>query len=489
MSPVRRRIIDAEKRKKRLLWLLLPILTVLFCGSWLLLRRTPVSLPDIVSPQSVTLSNRASEEVISIAVSGPYDAPYTLHRDPEGIWQMEGMPDFIFRQTMLDAMIDNAAVIITDDTIGRLSEHPDWHVDDFGLQDGCLRVDAGFSDNSHLVFRLGDSIPEETPGYFFMLEGDDCIFTISSDVFEAYANTRMALHTVSEPALKGELIDRIAFTGYNPFVLERSSDGWYLIEPVIYPLADSAVDSLLSKLEGVRFAQYIGRAEDCNLTSMGLDPAERILTLDIAESTVTGYDASSQIIGSTLLPAYRLTLSIGHEESEIVFYCLYRGEVNKATSFSAGFLRTQDWNSLLLATPFNSDIGEINSLTWSQNGLVQTYNLTFSEHVLPNNELERDENGNVIYNVSVSSNGQSIDSEVFAAAYGRLCTLRMEDRLPSDYSLPQSEPLLTVEVIRNDGKQRTVTLWPLDALHDAVAVNGVALFRVEKGWADSIKLP
>ena len=81
------------------------------------------------------------------------------------------------------------------------------------------------------------------------------------------------------------------------------------------------------------------------------------------------------------------------------------------------------------------------------------------------------------------------DSEAFAAAYGRLCALRMEDRLPSDYSLPNVEPLLTVEITRNDSKARTVTLWPLDALHDAVAVNGIALFRVEKGWMDNVNLP
>ena len=489
MSPVRRRAVGAEKKKRRTLWLLLPLLAVMFVGGWLLLHNAPVSLPEVVPSQSVTLSNRASEEVISITITGPYDTPYTLQRDIDGVWEIKGYPSFAFRQTMLDAMVDNAAVIITDDTIGRLSEHSDWHTDDFGLQDGCLRVEVAYSDGSHLAFRLGDPVPEETPGYFFMLEGDDRIFTMSTDVFEAYANTRMALHTVSEPALKGDLIDRITFSGRDPFILERSSDGWYLTDPVVYPLAASAVDSLLDKLEGVRFAQYVGLAEDCDLASLGLDPAERILTLDIAESTVTGYDADSQVTGSTVLPAYQLELSVGNEESEIVFYCLYRGVVNKATSFSAGFLRTQDWNSLLLAAPFNSDIGEINSLTWSQDAQTWVYNLSFSERILPNNELERDENGNVIYDVNVSCNGQETDSEAFAAAYGRLCALRMEDRLPVDYSLPQGEPLLMVEIMRNDGKQRTITLWPLDALHDAVAVNGVALFRVEKGWADSINWP
>lgn len=489
MSPVRRRTVGAEKKKKRILWLLLPLAAALFCGVWLLLNKLPTPLPEVVPSQSITLSNRASEEVTSINVSGPYDTPYTLRRDAKGEWQMEGNPGFNFRQTMLDAMINNAAVIITDDTIGKLSEHSDWHTDDFGLQDGCLRVDAGYSDGRHLVFRLGDPIPEETPGYFFMLEGDDRIFTMSSDVFEAYANTRMALHTVSEPSLKGDLIDRISFSGQNPFTLERSSDGWYLTDPVIYPLADSAVSSLLTKLEGIRFAQYMGQAEDCNLPSLGLDPAERTLTLVIAESTVTGYDADSKVIGSTLLPAYQLELSIGHEESEIVFYCLYRGEVNKATTFSAGFLRTQDWNNLLLAAPFNYDISEIQSLTWSQNGKTQVYSLSFSERILPNNELERDENGNVIYDVNVSCNGQNTDSEAFAAAYGRLCALRMEDRLPADYSLSQEEPLLTVEITRNDGKQRTVTLLPLDALHDIVSVNGVALFRVEKGWINGVNWP
>ena len=141
-----------------------------------------------------------------------------------------------------------------------------------------------------------------------------------------------------------DLIDRVAFSGENAFALERRADGWYLTAPFAYPLSDAAVNSLLGKLEGLRFAQYVSDEADADLAAYGLRPPRRTLTLDIAESVVTGYDEQNQPLAETRLPAYQLTFALGDSENDVIFYCLYRGEVVKATVFSAGFLLTQGYD-------------------------------------------------------------------------------------------------------------------------------------------------
>ena len=109
--------------------------------------------------------------------------------------------------------------------------------------------------------------------------------------------------------------------------------------------------------------------------------------------------------------------------------------------------------------------------------------------MLPNNALETDENGNVLYDLAVTKNGAPLDSDAFLNAYRQLVELRTLDRLPATYVLPAAEPLLRVTLARESGTARQIALYPLDALHRAVAVDGVALYQVEKGWAEDVEMP
>lgn len=487
MSPVRRRAVRAGKGKGLLFLLLLAVLAGL-AAAWVFLRPQAIELPEPQQPTATTLRDCAAEDVLSLTVSGPYDAPYTLYRDAAGVWQMEGQAGFVFRPSMLSDMVNNAALIVTEDTVGDLNEHPEWQLLNFGLSEGCTRVSVAYADGTALAFRIGSSVPAEIPAYYFYLEGDSRVFTIAPDVYECYANTRMALHDVRDPALNGDLIDRIAFAGEAPFTLEKRADGWYLTAPFVYPLADAAMDTLLGKLGGLRFAQFVARAEDADLAALGLSPPVRTLTLDIAPSIVTGYDASGAVTGQTALDGYRLIFDLGHAESEVVFYCLYRGEVVKATVFSAGFLLTQGYDSLLLTAPFNAPTNDITRLTWEEGGQTRAYDIRLQERVLANNQFETDENGNILYDLAVRRDGEQVDSDAFLTAYARLLDLRTADRLPADYRLPDAAPALCVTVTRS-GAARRVAFYPLDALHLAVAVDGVALFQVESDWAAGVEWP
>ena len=484
MSPVRRR--TPRRVRPGLLAAALALLLAVFALLYFLLKKQPVVLPPQYVAQPVTLSDREVEELASIAVENR-SGSYTLVNTEAG-WRLAGSDDPL-REALLDPLVNDAALIVAEDTVGSLEEHPEWQLLHYGLEDPAARVTVTFADGGQLAFRVGDSVPQETPTYYFLMEGDPHIYMAASDVYDAYITTALALYDVADPALDGSLIDRIAFTGRDAFAMEKRTDGWYLAEPFAYPLSDAAVDSLLTKLEGLRFAQFEAEAADADLNQYGLNPPERTLTLDIAETVVTGYDENDQVMGETRLPAYQLTFGLGSEENDVVFHCLYKGQVLKATSFSAGFLRTQSYGSLFLTNPFNAPTNDLHSLIWEQNGVQTVYDISLVERVLPNNALETDENGNVLYDLVVKKNGQPLDSDAFLTAYRQLVELRTFDRLPADYVLPDADPLLRVTLTRDSGSVRNIALYPLDALHRAVAVDGVALYQVEAGWAEDVERP
>ena len=484
MSPVRRRT-PRKVRPWALAAVLLGLLAV-FALLYFLLKKENVDLPPQYVAQPVTLSDREVADIAAIAVENR-SGSYTLQNTDAG-WRLAGSAEPL-RDALLEPLVNDAALIVAEDTVGSLDEHPEWQLAHYGLEDPAARVTVTFADGGGLTFRVGDSVPQETPAYYFWLEGDPHIYIAASDIYDAYITTALALHDVADPALDGGLIDRIAFTGRDAFVLEKHADGWYLTEPFAYPLSDAAVDSLLGKLEGLRFAQFEAEAAEADLSQYGLEPPERTLTVDIAETVVTGYGENDEIIGEKRLPAYRLTFGLGREENDVVFYCLYKGQVLKATSFSAGFLRTQGYDSLFLTNPFNAPTNDLSRLVWERDGVQTIYDLSLTERVLPNNALETDENGNVLYDLAATKDGAPLDSDAFLAAYRQLVELRTQDRLPADYTLPATEPLLRVTLTRDSGGVRQIALYPLDALHRAVAVNGVALYQVEKGWAESVEMP
>ncbi|MBQ7455847.1 MAG: DUF4340 domain-containing protein [Clostridia bacterium] len=482
MSPVRRRGVRA--RGKAWLWALLAGGLALLGGLWLWLgQEAAVPPPEPQPDTTVLLADRSTEDLCRLEIRNPYDA-YALVKDENGDWQMEGYPGFVFRETMLDAMLANAVLLVADDTVCDLAAGQDFTLADFGLEDNVF-VRAEFTDGTALAFRVGALVMQEVPAYYLYLEGDTRVFTVSEDVRDSYSYTRMALHAVSDPALNGELIDRVAFTGSDPFTLERRADGWYVTEPVVYPLSDGAVDALLEKLEGLRFAQFVAKEDEADLDSFGLSPARRALTLDIAPSVVTGYDENGRETGQAELAAYQLTFALGDADTDVTFYCLYRGEVVRMTTFTCGFLLTQGYESLLSPAPFNAPTNDLLSLTVDG----KTYEISLRERVLPNNEFERDADGNVLYDVAVSREGIAVDSEAFLTAYRALLSLRTTDRLPDGWQIPDgAEPVWAASFTR-ESMTRTVALYPCDALHDAVAVDGAALFRVEKGWGEGISWP
>ena len=109
--------------------------------------------------------------------------------------------------------------------------------------------------------------------------------------------------------------------------------------------------------------------------------------------------------------------------------------------------------------------------------------ITRSERVLPNNELETDAEGNVLYDTAVALNGSESTQELLDEVVSRLDALTVSADAPADWS-PSGSPRWTMILETETGLVRTVEAWKMDLFTDVIAVDGVMLHCVHSEAID-----
>lgn len=483
---VRKRAVRAERKKRRLLIAALFALLLAAAAAIVFYVNREPEIPVIERKgnQSVTFASYDPADIMSLTVENSEDT-YTVTQE-DGVFTLTGRPDFVFSENMLTPLLANAALVYAEEKVMELSGSG-YSARDFGLAEGCIRVSVRYADGAEIAFRIGHPLPQETPMYYLQVEGDTGLYAAAQDVQEVFMLSADALHAVTDPALKADLIDRVAFTGENPFTMERLGSEWYLTAPFRYPLSPVKVNAFLQKLEDIRFAQYVAPADSADLAALGLSPARRQMVVSIAPSILTGYDENGQEIASQALSAYDISFQCGSDKGDVLFYCLYRGDVVLATRFSAAALLSQTYDTLLQPAPFGIPVNELTRLEWKTGDLTRAWDITLHERVLENNEFETDASGNILYDVRVWQDGAEADSEAFLLFYSRLVDVASSQLLPADYAV-SGAPALVITLFRESGA-REIALYPYGELHYALSVDGAALYYISRDALDGLKLP
>ena len=90
------------------------------------------------------------------------------------------------------------------------------------------------------------------------------------------------------------------------------------------------------------------------------------------------------------------------------------------------------------------------------------------------------ENGEVVWDVFCDKDGAEVSYSEFSAAWEQLRAVRVTGWLPDGFTV--TEPVHTTLTFTTvTGKTHTLALAPYDALHDAVIVDGTALFYLISG--------
>ena len=484
MENVKRKQKRKPLPKKTALLLLLSALIIIGALAYIF-REAPPSLPPVESAAAVMLLPRGVEEISSVTITPREEDGYTLVLGEDG-FHISGHEEDAIRSIILNELNISCGHLPAEATILADFSQYSGAASDFGLNPAWATVEIIYQDGESLSLWIGDLAPnEETPQRYCRVEGDPALYTLLSADAAAFGYSRDALRDFAQPALDGSLLDKITVTGDTDFSVSYTPSGWQMETPCRYPAEETRMNALLSKIESMRFEACLGSAEETDLSSLGLLHPALTVTLDQAATVISGETAEGEQI-TYPVNARQFTLSLGDETGKSGVYALWNGQVFKASNFLFGFWKELSPRDYLIRKPVNFLINNLSRVSFSAGEIHGAYEVRMVESITENNQIAVDEYGRVLYDCAVRREGESsdMDAKSFLDWYTSLAALSADGDLPTDYALP-STPRAAIQ-IENETLKRLIEFYPFDALHDAVAVDGVALFYIQKSRVDSV---
>lgn len=481
-----------RKRAKRPIkkWALLLILAAAALAAWgadWYIRTRLSRQPDFTErAETVILLAEARENIQSMTVIPEEGDAYLLSRQGDA-FVLQGQEENPLRENILKDMLGVAEYMTAENTV---IAPEDWDegavtLSDFGLEAPWVSLTVAYTDGRRVNVLFGDEAPDDTPQRYCLVEGQPGLFTVLTSETDAFFYDKEALRAFDQPKIDGSLLDRIDVTGDIILGLFYTPSGWYLDAPLRYPAQTARVSTLLSRIGQMAFEACLGDAEQMDLRAYGLDSPALTVRLTQAASVINGETTEGEQV-SVPVPETEYTLLIGDETGKSGVYLLWNGQVFKASNFLLGFWKELNADDLLLRAPVNLQVNDLKEVRVRSGEIQAAYAVEMVESVTENNLIATDEYGQILYDCEVTRAGEEtpLDTEAFLAWYASLASLAPAGELPAEYrAAGQPRAVIT---LTNEHLVREIALYPFDALHDAVSVDGTAVYYTEKGWLDGV---
>ena len=466
------------------------LLTLCACvavgGAVFFVRSLSKPLPIPESADSIMLLSRPNEEVASVVIAPRDSVAYPLIRQGDG-FVLQGQEDVPLRASIMEEItlslgkVPAEAVVLTE-----LNPAQGLTMAAFGLEPPQARISITYQDGETRELLLGDLAPnEDRPQRYCMVAGDPRLYTMLEADSTVFFHEMEYLLAFDQPAIDPSLLDRIEVTGGVVWQADYTPSGWQMEKPFRYPLSLTRMDALLNRIENIGFEALLGDEASVDLSAYGLDAPEVTVRLTQAATMITGETEDGQQV-SFPLPEQEFLLKLGKETGKSGVYLSWEGKVFKASNFLLGFWKTLNPRDLVLLNPVNLQVNDLDEVRIEAPGISAAYAVRMVESVTENNQIATDEYGQTLYDMAVRRAGETddMDAESFAAWYTNLVSLSGDGTLPEGFTL-SGESRAAVS-LTNSHLTRTISFYPFDALHDAMAVDGVALFYIQKERVDQI---
>ncbi len=485
MQPVRKK--TPPPRRRSLLLLAFPLTAALILLIWLFFgQKAPEAwVPPISNTdEELTLLSRDASELLRFSVTPSVEEPFSIVF-ADGKAQVEGNTDFPLEQREIDLMVKDLTLLTAHEELGRITMDGQ-SLEALGLGKTAARVKAEYSDGTSADLVFGGRAPTEIPSDYLMMNGDGRVFSVSTDMRPHFDRGLNTLHPVPALNFDSVLTDGLSVSGEGGFEVRQSEGLWEVVSPFRYPADEEQVRSLLLAIGKMRLAVYAGKAEGDNLSKYGFDHASRSVRIDLAPSVIQGYDAQGNPGQSLDVPGQSFHFQIGDPIGSLGFYLLYEGEIYQVSHASMGFLYSMDIDDILSPAPVNVPINRLTRLSVHRGGESRAYEVSMIEKILPNNQHERDEAGNLLYEPYITVNGQEADSTAILREYLRLMALSASGKLPEGFASEEEQAVRYL--LSGPFGELELALYPFDALHYAMRVNGQFIHYVDRDAADGIQL-
>ncbi len=466
---------------------LLLLCACLVTGAAVILVRSFSRVPPIVpSDEKPLLLARPCKEIASVLIAPKDSAAYPLLWK-DGGFVLQGQEDTPLRESVTRELTLSLGKVPAESLVlPELNPAQGQTKEAFGLEPPQARVEITYQDGEKAELLLGDlTSNEETPQRYCMLAGDPKLYTMLEADCEVFFHEMEYLRDFAQPGIDASLLDRIDVTGSVVWSAVYTPSGWQMEAPFAYPLSVQRMDALLNRIESMGFEAYLGSPEALDLAAYGLDTPELAVRLTQAATVISGETEDGRQV-SFPVAEREYTLHLGAETGKSGVYLLWEGKVYKASNFLLGFWKTLNPRDLVLLNPVNLQVNNLDEVRLAAPEISKAYEVRMVESVTENNQIATDEYGQTLYDMAVRRAGENgdMDTEAFAAWYRKLAALSGDGTLPEGFAL-SGESRATI-TLTNSHLTRTIDFYPFDALHDAMAVDGVALFYVQKERVDQI---
>ncbi len=440
-------------------------------------------------PTFRTIAERDPQTLSSITVSHWGGETYTLVYQNGTLMLTTdgGEPEPLDAPTAAN-FIAYATEITVEDTVTQDAGEVRDSLSDMGLSPPQITVEVAYADGSAMTLYLGYNQPSMSYHYF-QWSGDSAVYLCNSGVYETFEYTADMLLSVTQPLMIGSLIERVSIRrgSEDPIVCGFLSNGedtaaGSLQSPFVYPMSADAAEALLSAVENFRLGARLKPVTDDNRVLYGLDAPEAVVEITQREGLYSMTDAQGVLQSYPLEPSV-VTLTIGGLDGEFFRYCEYEGTCYRVSAFLVAAFLKADAMDYLSLDPADMGAESIRSLVVQTGTGTLDFRASYTEQVLPNNELVTDEAGNVVYALDVALNGEPVSADAFDALVGRLKLMAVSGSLDA-VSEPDGTPLWQLTLATVLGQSRTLAAYPMDAFQDILAVDGVAVHYISKEALD-----
>lgn len=482
--PVKKKIV--KKRK----WIVPTVLGVGLLLAGGILFRLPAlkekakndAMPAAVAQRQKTLHQADAAELISVVVRPAEGEAYTLlHQDGKLLLKRDSGVAAV-SEAAQDEILEAVTCLAVSGEIAEDAVEVEEYFRDMGLAPAQIVVQAFFSDGGDYTLEIGAEVPETTYRYY-RWSGDPGVYMCDVGVGEIFSMTPERLLPVEQPELVASLVEALELENKNGVLelrIHQNGDGVRLGElngPLSYPMDASTLETVLNALDGFRLGTPLGELNEETSREYGFDQPIAILSVRQQDGWVGDVDENGRLY-SREVEGRLLRFTFGRADGDFFYTCEYEGSIYRVSRFLAETLVAGGFDKWRARRP--ADLGDASL----RSVLIQTGSGSLemrrsrTERVLPNNELETDADGALVYDELFTLDGGEATQEQWDGLISRLAAMTVSGTVPEGFSVEGKTPRWQILLTAEDGTERSIAAYPLDAFTDALSVNGAILDTV-----------